>query len=107
MELFWDAGHQASFDHKGRKRLAKSLAENTFKLMRLHRALEDQRYLGKRDCSAAQSQEDAETEHTGQETIDQSKTGTATAEAKTWRKSTAWGGDTWQPGASLDQDRQL
>ena len=58
VKLFWDAGHQASFDKQGREQLAKSLAQRTFKLLKLHRVLEDSKYLGKR-CGSEGSEIDS------------------------------------------------
>ena len=107
VELFWDTGCQASFDHSGRKRLAKSLAESTLKLMRLHRALDDKRFLGKRQCSGTQREDEPEAMIAGPERSALLNPDTMAKEGKNSAKSTAWGDDPWQPGVSLNQGHQL
>ena len=106
-KYYWDAGHQAPFDFKGRQKLAKSLAERTFKLLRLHRVLEDSTYLGKRVHAEEIKGESLETTTPEEESNIVLKRNMTKNEDKDRPKSTAWEVEPWRPLARLTQDRHL
>ena len=106
-KYYWDAGHQAPFDLKGVQRLAKSLAERTFKLLRLHRVLEDSKYLGKRVHSEEIEGESLETATPEEQSSTALKRNMTKNEDKDRPKSTAWEVETWRPLARLTQDQHL
>ena len=107
VHYFWNSGHQAAFDENGRQKLAKNLAERTFKLVRLHRTLGDSKYLGKRCYSDAIEEDHRETTIPEDLSSTCSKSKRSMDEAKTREKSTATEVEHWQPLASLTKEQHL